>query len=285
MATVAELLLHSKNLQSVSDSAMLDVELLLCFCLEKRRSFLRAWPEAEVSTEHERHFLTLLERRIVGEPIAYITGERGFWSLDLQVNASTLIPRPETELLVEKTLELMSDAASADILDLGTGSGAIALALASEKSGWCIVASDVQPNAVALAESNKAKYSLNNVTVLESNWFDAIGNQCFDVIVSNPPYIDPQDNHLEEGDVSFEPRSALVAENHGLADLEHIADCAGAYLKDRGWLLLEHGYNQADAVQALLLRAGFTKIFTAVDLSGWGRLTGGQFIAGVDNDE
>lgn len=280
MATIAELLLQSKKLENVSDSATLDVELLLCFCLDKRRSYLRAWPEAEVSSEHARQFLQLLDRRIDGEPIAYIIGARGFWSLDLQVNSSTLIPRPETELLVEKTLDLMADAASVDILDLGTGTGAIALALASEKRNWRIVASDLQPEAVTLAETNKTKHSLDNVTVIQSDWFDKLVDQSFDVIVSNPPYIDPNDQHLQSGDVRFEPRSALVADNHGLADLEHIASRASAYLKDRGWLLLEHGYNQSDAVQALLQQAGFSRVFTELDLSGWGRLTGGQFIAG-----
>ncbi len=285
MATIAELLSQSKQLQSVSDSAALDVELLLCFCLDKGRSHLRAWPDAKVSSEHARQFFQLLGRRIDGEPIAYIIGERGFWSLDLQVNSSTLIPRPETELLVEKTLDLLADVARADILDLGTGTGAIALALASEKSSWHIVASDFQPGAVALAETNTTKHSLDNVTVIQSDWFDNIGDQSFDVIVSNPPYIDPDDKHLDSGDVRFEPRSALVAENHGLADLEHIASHASAYLKDQGWLLLEHGYDQSDAVQALLRQAGLRKVFTEQDLSGWGRLTGGQFIAGVGTDE
>ncbi|MEH6558949.1 MAG: peptide chain release factor N(5)-glutamine methyltransferase [Oceanicoccus sp.] len=285
MATVAELLLQSKELQSVSDSARLDAELLLCFCLDKDRSYLLAWPDAKVSSECAQQFLQLIERRIDGEPIAYIVGERGFWSLDLQVNPSTLIPRPETELLVEKTLDLMADVSRADILDLGTGTGAIALALASEKKGWNIVASDFQPQAVALAGSNKSKYSLNNVTVIQSDWFDEFVDQSFDVIVSNPPYIDPDDKHLENGDVRFEPKSALVADNHGLADLEHIISNASTYLNNQGWLLLEHGYNQSDAVQALLQEAGFSQIFTELDLAGWGRVTGGQFIEGVRGDE
>jgi release factor glutamine methyltransferase len=285
MSTVAELLLQSKELHSVGDSAKLDAELLLCFCLDRDRSYLLAWPDADVSSECAQRFLQLLKRRIDGEPIAYIVGERGFWSLDLQVNASTLIPRAETELLVEKTLDLMADVNSADILDLGTGTGAIALALASEKRSWNIVASDFQPQAVALADSNKTRYSLNNVRVIQSDWFDELVGQSFDVIVSNPPYIDPNDKHLESGDVRFEPRSALVAENHGLADLEHIISNASIYLNNQGWLLLEHGYNQSDAVQALLRQAGFSQVFTELDLAGWGRVTGGQFISGVGADE
>jgi len=285
MATIAELLLQHKKLQAVSDSAALDIELLLCHCLDKDRSYLRAWPERAVPNEQVEQFLQLLERRINGEPVAYIVGERGFWSLDLKVSPSTLIPRPETELLVEKTLQLMAGTRRARVLDLGTGTGAIALALASEKTEWQIVASDIQPDAVLLAQSNRAKYAFDNVSIVQSSWFQHIGDKSFDIIVSNPPYIDPNDQHLDIGDVRFEPRSALVAENNGLADLEQIIRGAGAYLNSSGWLLLEHGYDQSGAVQTLMQQAGFKQVFTEQDLSGWGRITGGQWGAEASCDE
>jgi release factor glutamine methyltransferase len=281
MASVAELLLQHQRLKGISDSAALDVELLLCFCLQKERSYFRAWPEAEVATDQEQLFKKLLNRRINGEPIAYLIGERGFWSLDLMVNTSTLIPRPETELLVEKALALLDNYNAATVLDLGTGTGAIALALASERSDWLIEATDVQPDAVALAQSNKKKYALDNVRIYESNWFESVTYDQFDLVISNPPYIALDDIHLAMGDVRFEPRSALVADKQGLADIERIISQVQTYLNNRGWLLFEHGYDQATAVRDLLLLAGFDQIFTEQDLAGVDRISGGQYRAGA----
>ena len=277
MSTVAKLLSQRIKLQQISDSAALDTELLLCHCLGKNRSYLRGWPEAEVAVGLEQQFLALMDRRQRGEPIAYLVGSGGFWSLDLQVSPATLIPRPETELLVEKTLSLMSAYSQAKLLDLGTGSGAIALAIASENPGWSVTACDVQSDAVQLAEKNRQSLSLNNVSICQSDWFAAIESQRFDCIVSNPPYIDPVDPHLNQGDVRFEPRTALVADNHGLADLEKIIIDSRDYLKDSAWLLLEHGYKQAGDVQALLADAGFEQIFTEQDLAGLDRVSGGQW--------
>lgn len=277
MSSVAELLQHRQQLLAVSDSAALDTELLLCHCLKKSRSYLKAWPEADVPAPLERRFMELLGRRRQGEPVAYLLGERGFWTLDLQVSPATLIPRPETELLVEKALALFPASARVRVLDLGTGTGAIALALASERPGWQLLATDVQPEAVALAESNRQRLGLHNVEVRQSSWFESVAATGFDIIVSNPPYIDPDDPHLEQGDVRFEPRSALVAQRQGMADIETIVAAAGAYLNPAGWLLFEHGYDQAAPSQTLLRQAGFSHIFTEQDLAGLDRISGGQY--------
>jgi release factor glutamine methyltransferase len=277
MTTVAEALQSKQQLEGISDSAALDVELLLCHCLQKSRSYLRAWPEANIPEDIESQFKQLLQRRQQGEPVAYLLGERGFWTLDLAVSPATLIPRPETELLVEKALSLMADKSSAHVLDLGTGTGAIALALASEQPNWTLTASDVEPSAVTLAESNRQRLDLNNVTVLQSNWFESIAEAQFDLIVSNPPYIDPEDPHLQQGDVRFEPRSALVASNHGLGDIELIVAAAAQYLRASAWLVFEHGYDQGEQSRVLLREAGFTQVFTDKDIAGMDRISGGQW--------
>ena len=278
MTSIAELLSLRNRLATVSDTAALDTELLLCHCLKKNQTYLRTWPEAEVATEIAQNYLALLSRRAEGEPVAYLTGERGFWTLDLQVDASTLIPRPETELLVEQALDLLSAVTEARVLDLGTGTGAIALALAQEKPAWQLLACDRELAAVALAEKNRRALALDNVTMIHSNWFDAIEPQSFDLIVTNPPYIDADDPHLHQGDLRFEPHSALVAGKQGLADIEHIIHQSRQYLHSNGWLLLEHGYNQKDAVRERLLQAGFAQCFTRCDLGGMDRISGGQWI-------
>jgi release factor glutamine methyltransferase len=280
MTTVADLLLHRDRLKAVSDSATADIELLLCYCIQKPRSYLRAWPEAVLSPAIEQQFLQLLSRRQQGEPIAYLIGERGFWTLDLQVSPATLIPRPETELLVEIVLSRLQSAVKARVLDLGTGTGAIALALASERADWQLLASDVSEEAVLLAEANRAALGLDNVSIQQSDWFTAIAPGRFDAIVSNPPYIDPQDPHLHRGDIRFEPRSALVADNQGMADIEKIVAKAPNYLADAGWLLFEHGYDQGDKARALLAAAGFQQVFTEQDLAGQDRVSGGRWTQG-----
>ena len=282
---IAELLSQRSRLEAVSDSATADVELLLCHCLRRERSYLRAWPEAEVTPLVEQQFQQLMTRREQGEPIAYLIGERGFWTLDLQVSPATLIPRPETELLVEKTLELLQGFDRARVLDLGTGTGAIALALASEKPRWQLLASDVSAAAVALAETNRQQLQLHNVELKQSNWFEQIAAERFTAIVSNPPYIDPDDPHLQQGDVRFEPRSALVADHHGMAAIETIISQGSRYLEQGGWLLFEHGFEQGPAVQGLLAAAGYQQLFTEQDLAGLDRVTGGQWSAEVSNDE
>mgnify|MGYP000032360680 CR=1 FL=1 len=275
--TIAELLTASRQrLADVSDSASLDSELLLCHCLNKNRTYLRAWSDKVVAADVLARFEGLLARRAGGEPVAYIMGERGFWTLDLQVSPATLIPRPETELLVETVLSLLADRDTAKVIDLGTGTGAIALALASERPNWQLLGCDVQAEAIALAERNRQRYQLANIELVHSSWFSAIEPQRFDAIVSNPPYIDAADPHLHQGDVRFEPRSALVADKQGMADIEHIACASLSFLAPGGYLLFEHGYQQALAVQACLAAEGFVEINTLQDLSGLDRVTLGR---------
>ncbi|WIO74607.1 peptide chain release factor N(5)-glutamine methyltransferase [Porticoccaceae bacterium LTM1] len=273
--TVAEHLRRAVELENISTTPRLDIEVLLCHVLEKPRSYLFAWPDEVLSEQQEALFSALLDRRKKGEPVAHLTGVREFWSLPLQVNSSTLIPRPDTELLVEAALQLPLPE-QAHVVDLGTGTGAIALALASEKPHWKIVAADVQPDAVALAESNRAALGFKNVSVVQSNWFEGLADQTFDLIVSNPPYIDPLDPHLSQGDVRFEPRTALVAENNGLADIEIIASGAMQKLNAGGWLVVEHGYDQGEAVRKVFSGSGFTEVATRQDLSGNDRISLGR---------
>lgn len=258
-----------------SPTARLDIELLLAAAIGKSRSYLHTWPERIVSSEAAATFATYLQRRSEGEPVAYILGQQGFWKLDLEVAPHTLIPRPDTELLVEVALELLP-ATPLQVLDLGTGSGAIALALASERGGWQVTAVDRVPEAVALAERNRQRLQLDNAKVLVSHWFDALPGQRFALIVSNPPYIAEQDPHLAAGDVRFEPSSALVAGSDGLDDLRQIITQAPQHLLPGGWLLLEHGYDQAAAVRELLARHGFEQIQSRTDLGGHERISLGR---------
>ncbi|WP_095099907.1 peptide chain release factor N(5)-glutamine methyltransferase [Pseudomonas sp. Irchel 3A5] len=273
--TIIASLLRSAELPD-SPTARLDAELLLAAALGKPRSFLHTWPERIVSSEAALTFASHLQRRRTGEPVAYILGQQGFWKLDLDVAPHTLIPRPETEMLVEAALELVPAFAPTRVLDLGTGTGAIALALASERPVWQVTAVDRVLEAVALAERNRQRLHLDNAKVLSSHWFSALEGQRFDLIISNPPYIAAEDPHLAAGDVRFEPSSALVAGSDGLDDLRMIIEQAPNYLNDDGWLLLEHGYDQGAAVRDLLSRHGFEKIQTRRDLGDHERITFGR---------
>ena len=276
MASI-QFLLDSATLPD-SPTARLDVELLLAAALGKPRSYLRTWPEHEPGAEQLSAFAALLERRRAGEPVAYILGHQGFWSLDLIVAPHTLIPRPDTELLVETALQL-APATPRRVLDLGTGTGAIALALASERGGWKVLGVDRIADAVVLAERNRQRLQLSNAEFRLSSWFDALAGERFDLIVSNPPYIAAADRHLAEGDVRFEPMSALVAGADGLDDIRQIIDQAPRHLEAGGWLLLEHGYDQAEAVRGLLGVAGFTAVDSRRDLGGHERISLGQWSA------
>ena len=256
-----------------SGSARLDAELLLACALQKDRTWLYTWSDKELDAMAVELADRLLARRLTGEPVAYITGERDFWSLTLAVSPATLIPRADTETLIEWALELPLPATSR-VVDLGTGTGAIALALASEQPSWSVTGVDYQADAVALAQANARRNRLERVVFQQSDWFSSLQGP-FDLIVSNPPYIDAQDEHLTQGDVRFEPRSALVAAEQGLRDLALIIDRAPAYLNADGWLLLEHGWQQADAVCDLLRARGFTRVENRRDLAGQPRISGG----------
>ena len=274
MVSIKEALQYSQTLNS--DSARLDVELLLAEVLQKDRSYFYAWPERALNPEQLQRFFSLLERRKNGEPIAYILQKKEFWSMELAVDACTLIPRSDTELLVELALAFIQGVNEARILDLGTGTGAIALALAKERPHAMVEAVDHQSAAVALAKKNSSLHGIKNLRIYLSNWFERVEGR-FDLIVSNPPYIDAQDHHLNQGDVKFEPRSALVSDKNGLADIEAIIQHSRGFLAGGAGLLLEHGWQQAGEVRFLLEQSGFVDIETHKDYSGHERVTGGRW--------
>lgn len=260
-----------------SETAQLDVELLLAFVLNKPRSFLRTWPEKQLETEQLERFEALLKARQEGQPVAYLIGNQGFWSLDLAVNPSTLIPRADTELLVEAALELAPEH-SLQVLDLGTGTGAIALALAVERPLWSVMGVDRVAEAVTLAQQNAKRNQIHNARFITSFWFTSLKQQRFDLIVSNPPYIPVDDRHLRQGDVRFEPSSALVSGADGLEDIRLIIAHSVAHLNNQAWLMLEHGYDQAQSVQSLLSAAGFQQVHSRRDLAEHERISLGQWI-------
>lgn len=269
MLTIKNILTSSAaQLSSVSDSAKLDSELLLSFVLNKPRTYLHTWPDVTLADEELSKFNRLLERRTNGEPIAHILGERGFWSLNLNVTADTLIPRPDTEQLVELALEIIPQQAQWKILDLGTGTGAIALSLAKEKPSCFITATDQSIKALEVAKQNAEKNQISNIEFIQSDWFSELENQQFDMIVSNPPYIKENDPHLNQGDVRFEPLSALTSGADGLDDIRVIIKSSLKHLKSKGPLIIEHGYDQADAVCNLLSAANFTQVSDFKDDNG-----------------
>ncbi|MEL4016164.1 peptide chain release factor N(5)-glutamine methyltransferase [Dryocola clanedunensis] len=259
-----------------SESPRRDAEILLGFITGKARTFILAFGETVLTTAQEQQLDELLSRRLRGEPVAHLVGEREFWSLPLRVSPVTLIPRPDTECLVEQALARMPDEPCA-VLDLGTGTGAIALALASERPDCSVTALDLIPEAVELARENADRLGITNIRVLQSDWFSVLNSQRFSIIVSNPPYIDREDPHLAQGDVRFEPLSALVADNHGLADLHTLITSSRQHLEPGGWLLLEHGWQQAQQVRQLFSAAGFAEVETCQDYGGNDRLTLGRY--------
>ncbi len=276
--TIQQALVYAvQQLTEQPDIASLDAELLLAHVLHKSRAWLHTWPEQELSADEAAQFQQLVTRRAAGEPVAHLVGQQDFWSLTLQVTTDTLIPRPETERLVELALERIPRQASCRIADLGTGTGAIALALAKERPNSLIIATDRSAATLTVARDNARRNQIGNVQFRQGNWLDALQDEAgFDVIVSNPPYIKETDPHLQQGDVRFEPATALQAGYTGLDDLRHIIQGALAYLEPGGWLLLEHGYDQREAVLQLLQQAGYEQVIDYTDLAGQPRVAEGR---------
>jgi release factor glutamine methyltransferase len=267
------LLLRAGAARLSGAEARFEAELLLMHALGCDRAWLFAHPDAVPAQAVAAHFDTLLARRAAGEPLAYLTGTRGFWNLDLSVTPAVLIPRPETELLVELALARLAEIEGPRVLDLGTGSGAIALAIAGERMDAVVVATDASAQALAVARDNAQRHRLQRVELRSGDWWQPVAGERFHLIASNPPYIAADDPHLRDGDVQHEPRAALAAGADGLDALRVIAAGAGAHLEAGGWLLVEHGYEQGAAVRALLAAAGLAGIETRPDLEGRERVS------------
>ena len=271
--TIKEALTEAAKTLVSSDSCVLDSEVLLAFVLNKNRSYFRAWPDELLTTEKLDRFQRLVKQRQKGQPIAYLVGEREFWSRRFIVSKDVLIPRPDTELLIEITHETFATDQHFSVLDLGTGSGAIAITLALEFPNASVTAVDNSQKALAIAEKNALQHKVHNIQFLRSDWFETVPNTRFDLIISNPPYICPNDPHLLEGDLRFEPSSALIAQHEGLQDLEHITSQAKSFLKHNGLILFEHGFQQGTLVKNLLELYGFKSTQHFQDIQGHVRAT------------
>jgi len=263
----------TEQLQELCDSPRLDAEVLLAYSLQKSRTWLVTWPDKELSAADINQFEPLLQRRISGEPIAHITGTREFWSLPLAVTADTLIPRPDTELMIEQILDIYPADANITLADLGTGSGAIALALAHERPHWEIIATDQSAAALAIAKQNAHNLNLSNITFKLGSWFEPLDSEVFDVIASNPPYIPQADPHLTQGDARFDPITALASGDDGLDDIRLIIAQARSHLKPHGRLFIEHGYDQKPEMLDIFTKNGFTEIQQAHDIANNPRIT------------
>lgn len=259
------------------DSGRLETEILLALALKKDRTFLYTWPDHILSAEQNQHFLACIERRRQGQPIAYIMGSREFWGLKFTVTPATLIPRPETERLVEIALQTLNADKTQQVVDLGTGSGAIALALASERSNWHVTATDISEAALDIARQNAKRLNIENVAFVHSQWFQNLDNAKFDLIISNPPYVAKDDPHLRQGDLRFEPIQALSAGVDGLDAIREIITGSAGFLQSGGWLLLEHGFDQGVAVCQLLSDQGFAKVQCFQDYGHRERASIGQW--------
>jgi release factor glutamine methyltransferase len=257
-----------------TEEAVIDSNVLLCQVLGCNQTYLLTWPDKLLTEQQQSQFETMIEQRKAGTPVAYITGQRGFWSLELNVNEATLIPRPDTELLVELALSKLQP--TDRVVDLGTGSGAIALAIASELPEASVTACDFSIEALAVAKQNAALNNIDNVKFVHNDWLTGFASHSIDVIVSNPPYIESNDPHLQRGDLRFEPLTALASGEDGLDDIRTIVKQAADCLKKEGWLLIEHGYHQSQQVQALFLQHGFVNVTAYKDFGGNDRVVMGQ---------
>jgi len=267
----------SQSLESASDSARLDAELLIAHALNIPRSRFIADPDQVLDVQQLKQIQTLIDRRTQGEPIAYILGCKHFWDLELKVTPDVLIPRPDTELLVETALNLFSADAPTSVLDLGTGSGAIAIAIAKARPHWHVCASEESRAALTVAIENAEQYQLHNLTLLQSHWFDdLVKDKLYNLILSNPPYVPQNDPHLQQGDVRFEPQQALVSGEDGLDAIRYLIAESQKHLLPDGWLMLEHGYDQGELVQQLFVEGGYKDVQQRKDIGGHVRLTMGQ---------
>ncbi len=271
--TVRELLQHGRQQLAHIDTALLDCEVLLCAVLEQQRHYLFAHADAVVSAGELADFNSLIAKRASGFPVAYLTGNREFWSLSLQVNQHTLIPRPETEQLVELTLELIPADKKVCVLDLGTGSGAIAIAIARERPACTVTAIDISQPALAMAQQNATRLGINNIRFIHSDWFSATTAQPYDLIVSNPPYVESGDSGFVSGDIRYEPRIALDGGVQGLEAYRRIIPAATGFLASGGRLLFEHGHTQGEPIRQLLLYNRYRDIQTCQDYAGLDRIT------------
>ncbi len=278
MDTLQKALKQATQQLSISNdtSPRVDAEVLLCHLLKKNPSHLIAWPEKRLDSAQQRAFNALLQRRINGEPIAYITGHREFWSLDLQVTPATLIPRADTEILVEQALERIPDSVQWQIADLGTGSGAIALAIARERPRCQLYAVDISADALAVAQQNARRLAIPNVTFLQGDWLASFQQKSLNMILANPPYIEDNDPHLEQGDLRFEPTIALSSGADGLDDIRLLIECSRKPLQPGGWLLLEHGYQQSAESLEIMRQQGYRKVQGHLDYGGNDRVACGQ---------
>lgn len=264
-------------LTASSDTARLDAELLISHVLAIPRTQFITQPDMEIETQKLDQITALITQRKQGVPVAYLIGKQHFWDVELTVTRDTLIPRPETELLVETALALFSQQEAVKVLDLGTGSGAIAIAIANARPGWKVLATDIASDTLKVARENARRYQLTNLQFAQGNWFDAIDSTTrFDVIMSNPPYVADNDPHLQQGDVKHEPSRALTSGTDGLSDIRYLLANSQRYLTTGGWLLLEHGYDQGQQVDALFESAGYSSITQRRDLAGHIRMTYGQ---------
>ncbi|HVY05813.1 MAG TPA: peptide chain release factor N(5)-glutamine methyltransferase [Burkholderiales bacterium] len=274
IATVRALLVNAGSVLPASGS---EPQILLGHVLQRERAWLIAHDKDEVGEADAAVYRALVQRRLAGEPIAYLVGHKEFHGLDFRVTPDVLIPRPETETLVDLVLEILPRQNSATVLDLGTGSGCIAVSIAHERSGAQVTAIDASPGALDLARAN-AKAHRQEIEFLQGEWYAPVKDRAFDVIVSNPPYVADGDPHLRRGDLRFEPQTALVAGADGLGDIHAIVQGAPAHLKAGGWLLFEHGHDQAVACKDLLTEAGFQELISRADLAGIERVAGGRLL-------